>query len=147
MEEKLLACRKKALSLLKYRDRTEWELVTRLEDQEFTEEEIEDAVAYVRSFHYIDDLRYAKRFAEMHSESRSVKRIRQDLQKKHISAEYIELALEEIAFDDSAALRKELKKRMKGRQELADEEKQKIAAGLYRKGFRTSDIFREMDAL
>ncbi len=60
-----------------------------------------------------------------------------------MSEEYINLALENIAWDDSAALKKELGKLLKERniEELSYEERQKLAAKLYRKGFRTDDIF------
>lgn len=147
MEEQFLACRKKAMSLLNQRDRTEWELKDRLKNAGFPEEEVADAISYVRGFHYIDDFRYAVHFAEVYRESRSIRRITQDLKRKHVPEEYIDTALEQIAFDDSIALKKELKKRLKGKTELTEQEKQKIAAGLYRKGFRTSDIFHEMEEI
>lgn len=150
LEERFLAGRKKAMALLNHNDRTRWELTDRLQRTGFDEEVIEDAIAYVESFHYIDDQRYAIRFAEIYCETRSIQRIRQDLQKRHIDEEYIEIALENINWDDSAALQREMKKILKGTtkdfQELSYEEKQKIAAKLYRKGFRTADIFRLLDS-
>lgn len=147
-EERFLRGRKKAMSLLNHNDRTTWELQDRMERAGFDEEVIADAIAYVRSFHYLDDLRYAIRFAEIYSESRSIQRIRQDLQKRHVSEEHITAALENIAWDDSAALKKELGRLLRSRREeepLSYEEKQKLAAKLYRKGFRTDAIFRELD--
>lgn len=146
MEEEILRGRKKAMSLLNHSDRTKWELRDRMERAGFSEEVIEDAIAYVESFHYIDDLRYAKRFAEIYRETRSVARIRQDLAKRHVPEEYIEIALEEIGYDDSAALARELGKQRRSGEDCTYEERQKIAAKLYRKGFRTEDIFRAMDA-
>lgn len=142
-EERFLQGRKKAMALLVHNDRTKWELCDRLTKAGFEEDVIEDALAYVESFHYIDDLRYATRFAEIYSKKRSIQRIRQDLQKRHIPEEYIDIALEEIAWDDSAALKKEFEKLLKGREieEYSYEERQKFAAKLYRKGFRTEDIF------
>ncbi|MBR1744334.1 MAG: regulatory protein RecX [Lachnospiraceae bacterium] len=149
MENENLACRKKAMSLLNHRDRTEWELRDRLSVAGFDTEEVEDAVEYVRSFHYIDDLRFATRFVEAYRERRSIRRIRQDLVNKHIPEEYIEIAFEEAQADDSSAIRREIKKRLsdKAPSELSEKERQKIAMGLYRKGFQTADIFRELDAM
>lgn len=146
-EEKFLRGRKKAMALLTHNDRTKWELCDKLAKAGFEQEVIEDALAYVESFHYVDDLRYAKRFAEIYSNSRSIQRIRQDLKKRHVPEEYIAIALESIDFDDSSALKKEIKKLLKGiedKEELSYEERQKIAAKLYRKGFRTDAIFREL---
>lgn len=137
--------RKKAMSLLRHNDRTRWELQDRMERAGFSEDVITDAIAYVESFHYIDDLRYARRFAEIYRESRSITRIRQDLKKRHVPEEYIEIALEEISYDDSVALARELKKLCKGQEEFTYDEKQKIVAKLYRKGFRTDDIFHALE--
>ena len=102
----------------------------------------------MESYHYIDDLRYAARFAEIYCESRSIQRIRQDLKKRHVPEEFIEAALEQIQYDDSRALEKEIKKILKGREPdeaISYEEKQKMAAKLYRKGFQPDDIFRELN--
>ena len=148
IEERFLLGRKKAMALLTHNDRTKWELCDRLGRAGFEQEVIEDAVAYVESFHYIDDLRYATRFAEIYSETRSIQRIRIDLQKRHVPEEYIEIALESIGWDDSLALKKELRKLLKEKnaEELSYQEKQKLAAKLYRKGFRTEDIFSYLDS-
>ena len=148
IEERFLLGRKKAMALLTHNDRTKREMCDRLGRAGFEQEVIEDAVAYVESFHYIDDLRYATRFAEIYSETRSIQRIRIDLQKRHVPEEYIEIALESIGWDDSLALKKELRKLLKEKnaEELSYQEKQKLAAKLYRKGFRTEDIFSYLDS-
>ena len=121
MEEgRFLACRKKAMALLLHNDRTKWELCDKLKRAGFEEDAVEDAVAYVESYHYLDDFRYAVRFAEIYCESRSIQRIRQDLKKRHVPEEYIEDALGQIDYDDSRALAKEIHKLTKGR-ELSEE--------------------------
>lgn len=147
-EERFLAGRKKAMALLLHNDRTKWELCDKLKRAGFEEDVVEDAIAYVESYHYIDDLRYAARFAEIYCESRSIQRIRQDLKKRHVPEEFIEAALEQIQYDDSRALEKEIKKILKGREPdeaISYEEKQKMTAKLYRKGFQPDDIFRELN--
>lgn len=147
MEEETLRAKKKAMALLQHMDRTEWELRSRLQKSGFSEEAEEVALEYVKSFHYVDDQRYAVRFAEIYHESRSIQRIRQDLLKRHISEEYIDLALEEIDHDDSQALKKALQKVLRGQMELSYEERQKVMAKLYRKGFRPGDIQKQLDLL
>ncbi|MCD7824365.1 MAG: recombination regulator RecX [Clostridiaceae bacterium] len=135
------------MSLLQHNDRTEWELRDRLVRAGFSEEVVEDAIAYVESYHYIDDARYASRFVEIYRESRSIQRIRQDLLKRHVREELIEEALEKINWDDSPALEKEMAKLLKGKQPdtLSYEEKQKLAAKLYRRGFLTDAIYRKLE--
>jgi len=144
-EERFLRGRKKAMAVLSHKDRTRWELADKLRQAGFDEEVTEDALAYVEGFHYIDDLRYATHFAEIYCESRSIRRIRQDLEKRHVPEEYIDIALESIHMDDSRALQKAVKKLLKDEETVTYEEKQKIAAKLYRKGFRMGDIFRELN--
>lgn len=140
--EELLRAQKKAMSLLSYNDRTEWELMDKLLRAGFSEEAVNGATEYVKSFHYIDDERYAMRFADIYHKSRSINRLRQDLTKKHVPEEYISLALESIDGGDSEALEKEIQKILSGKDLSCIEykEKQKIAAKLYRKGFSVSDI-------
>ena len=145
MQDELLEAKKKAMSLLKYIDRTEWQLRDKLAAKGFSEEAVEGAVDYVKSFHYLDDYRYAVHFVELHYEQRSRQRMRQDLYQRHVPEEYIDLALESICENDDIALQEALRKITKGETEYSYEEKQKIAGKLYRKGFRLGDIKRVLD--
>lgn len=145
MQDELLKAKKKAMSLLKYMDRTEWQLRDKLAAKGFSEEAVEGAVDYVKSFHYLDDYRYAVHFVELHYEQRSRQRMRQDLYQRHVPEEYIDLALESICENDDVALQEALRKITKGETEYSYEEKQKIAGKLYRKGFRLGDIKRVLD--
>lgn len=145
MQDELLEAKKKAMSLLKYMDRTEWQLRDKLAAKGFSEEAVEGAIEYVKSFHYLDDYRYAVHFVELHYEQRSRQRMRQDLYQRHVPEEYIDLALESICENDDVALQEALRKITKGETEFSYEEKQKIAGKLYRKGFRLGDIKRVLD--
>lgn len=145
MQDELLEAKKKAMSLLKYMDRTEWQLRDRLTAKGFSEEAVDGAIDYVKSFHYLDDYRYAVHFVEIHHEQRSRQRLRQDLYQKHVPEEYIDLALESVCENDDIALQSALRKITKGETEFSYEEKQKIAGKLYRKGFRLGDIKRALD--
>lgn len=144
-EEEKLRAKKKAMSLLQHNDRTEWELRDKLKRAEFSDEAIDEAIEYVRSFHYIDDKRYAVRFVEIYHTSRSKKRLWQDLMKRHVPEEYISLALEQLEDGDSEALQREIEKLTRYKEELTYEEKQKITAKLYRKGFSVNDIRRQLE--
>lgn len=145
MQDELLEAKKKAMSLLEYADRTEWQLRDKLMAKGFDEEAVDGAVEYVKSFHYIDDLRYAIHFVETHHEQRSMMRLRQDLSQRHVPDEYIDIALEGLEEGDSAALQAAVRKLTKGRTDFSYEERQKIAGKLYRKGFRANDIKRELE--
>lgn len=143
-DENLIAT-KKAMSLLQHMDRTEWELRSKLNQTGFSEDAIDEAIAYVKSYHYVDDERYARRFVDIYRQSRSMQRIRQDLKKRHVSEHLIDQAVEEVDGDDGVALGKALEKLLRGKIELSYEEQQKVIAKLYRRGFRIDDIRKQID--
>ena len=99
MQDELLEAKKKAMALLKYMDRTEWQLRDKLTSKGFSEEAVEEAF-----------LRVIENFVECHHEERSRQRLRQDLYPRHVPEKYIDQALEMICENDDAALQKALYK-------------------------------------
>lgn len=143
MEKEILQAKKKAMSILEFKDRTEGELREKLQRAEFSEVAVEEAIAYVKSYHYIDDERYAIRFVEYHMSTRSIQRLRQDLKKRYVPEEYIDLALENIQYNEMEGVTKALQKVTRSyTQKPSYEEKQKIIAKLYRKGFQLDNIHK-----
>lgn len=59
LEELISEAKKKAMNLLLYMDRTEKQLRDKLEEGEFPPQAVSEAISYVKSFHYLDDERYA----------------------------------------------------------------------------------------
>ena len=80
--EELTRAKKRALYLLTDQDRTEKQLREKLEKTGYSGQVIEETIEYVRSFGYIDDLRYSVRYIEYYRSKKSVKRLRYDLLKK-----------------------------------------------------------------
>ena len=58
--------KKRALFLLERMDRTESQLCEKLRQNGYPEECVAAAVEYVKQYHYIDDLRYAKQYIRYH---------------------------------------------------------------------------------
>lgn len=134
----------RSMNLLKSRTYTEHQLREKLRQGFYPEAVIDEAVEYVKSFHYIDDRQYAKDYIVYYSESRSRGRITQDLIKKGIAKELInEIYGEEIEEDlpdETVLMEKWIQKRNYNR-DLADyKERQKMGAFLYRKGFSLDKI-------
>ena len=86
---------KRAMHLLEKMDRTEAQLRRKLMEGKYPQELVDQAVEYVRSYHYIDDDRYARTFIRLNQERRSIGRMRMDLMSRGVSQEIIERALEE----------------------------------------------------
>lgn len=94
--EELLPRRAKlrAMNLLQIRDYTEKQLRDKLQGGGYPEVVADQAVEYVKSFHYIDDLRYAGDYLTAFAGRKSLRRMEQDLQQKGISKVIIEQAID-----------------------------------------------------
>ncbi len=126
--------KKRAMHLLEQMDRTEYGLREKLRQGEYREEAIEDAVAYVKSYHYLDDERYARNYILSYQNTRSRQRIQQDLLRKGIDKRLIEQLqmirqlLQKKHYDTGTDMK----------------EKRRIYAFLLRRGFKSGDILQVM---
>lgn len=134
----------RCMNLLQKREYTEKQLRDKLTLGGYPEEITDEAIAYVKSFHYIDDARYAESYIRCHLADKSRQRIRMDLMKKGISKELADRLLEEAAEakenPDELSLIQRLLEKKKYSPDMSMPEKQKIYAYLMRKGFRCEDI-------
>lgn len=96
--------RKRAMYLLQKMDRTEKQLREKLVQSEYPEEIVEDAIAYVRFYHYIDDVRYAENYVRCHQDTKSKMQIKIALTQKGVEREVIDHALEECLETDAEQL-------------------------------------------
>lgn len=135
----------RSMNLLKSREYTEYQIREKLRQGLYPEEAIDEAVEYVKSYRYIDDRRYAKDYIVYYSESRSRGRIEQDLFRKGISKELIRTVYEEDLSgenlpDEIPLIEKWLEKKGYNKENADYQEKQKMGAFLYRKGFSLDNI-------
>ena len=82
--EEYKKARRKAMLLLEHMDRTEKGLSDRLRQAGFSREAAEDAMEYVKSYGYIDDLRYAQNYISYRIHTKSRQKILMELQQKGI---------------------------------------------------------------
>ena len=128
----------RAMHLLEDMDRTEAALREKLRQGLYTQDMIDKAVDYVKSFGYLDDARYAENFVRSRQNSKSRKEIQAALLQKGVPSELIGWALE-VCYEDcgeEAAIRSILRKKRFDPGASDDREKQRIYAYLARKGFR-----------
>lgn len=134
----------RSMNLLKSRSYTEYQIREKLKQGFYPETAIDEAIEYVKSFHYIDDRCYAKDYIVYYSESRSRGRITQDLLKKGIPKEVINAVYEEDLAeelpDETALIERWLQKKNYDRDCADYQERQKMGAFLYRKGFSMDKI-------
>ena len=130
----------KAMSLLKYQDRTRKELKDRLMRAEFPEFITEGAVSYVESFGYINDEEYVRRYMEYKSLNKSKIQIKMDLRKKGINAELLERIFDEYEYEEDDILEEQVKKRIRQKGPVTRENFQKYYGYFARKGFSGTKI-------
>jgi regulatory protein len=115
-------CRDAALKFLEHRERSVHEVKSHLRSKGFREEEIETELEYLKSLHYLDDVRYCGSYISYGlGKGRGPVRLQFELAEKGIDGATIQEALESC-FDRSAekaAALKEAEKLLK-RQGSAD---------------------------
>lgn len=130
----------RAMNLLKTKDYTVRQLQEKLKEGGYPEKIIEETLAYVESYHYTDDLRYAISFISSHESSKSRRRIEQDLLGKGIDRSTLEAAWakweEQGGSQDEQAMIHALLEKKHFDPERADQkERQRMYGFLIRKGF------------
>lgn len=133
--------RKKAMYLLQKQDRTEAQLRDKLKQSGFDEDDTTDAIVYVKSFHYLDDERFARNYIRCGSDNKSKQKLKMALLQKGVAQDVIDIALEEeFQGDEAEQIRNHLKKKGFSLSDATNEQREKMIASLYRKGFRMNDI-------
>ena len=143
--------KKRCLNLLQKRPYTERKLREKLEEGYYTEDIIEEAISYVKSFHYIDDYDYAYQYIFYHKESESRKKMEEKLMIKGINRDILQKAFADSYADEEEAMEIEMEqaqkllRKKKYEHENTDwKEKQKIYVFLVRKGISSSVIKKAM---
>ncbi len=139
----------RAMNLLKIREYTRKQLYRKLKEGCYPERVIEEALAYVESFRYIDDLRYASDYIACHEDRRSRRRIEQELAEKGIDRETRERAWRQWEEqggrqDEQAMIRRLLEKRGYEHETADGKECRKTFAFLMRKGFSEDAVRRAL---
>ena len=142
MDDMIKQAKLKALSLLNYMDRTESQLRQKLKEKSFDDEAIDKAIAYVKSFGYINDAGYAERYVMNKQNSKSRQELYAALSQKGISREHIEHALETCyeSENEQAIIYRLCEKRHFVAEEATDAEKRRMYSYLLRKGFRNEEV-------
>ncbi len=139
----------RSMNLLQSRDYTRKQLEDKLKMGEYPVECVTEAIAYVESYGYIDDSRYAKDFIEYNMQSKSKKRIETDLMRKGIAKETIDKAFDEleelgVEQDELSMALALLNKKKYCADTATKQEQQKMYGFLYRKGFQSDTISKAL---
>lgn len=134
--------KKRAMHLLERMDRTEHQLREKLAEGGYPLDLIEDAVDYVKSYHYVDDERYADNYVQLHGASKSRRKLLTELQGRGIDRELAERVLMDAdeGRDEPGMIQALLEKRHYDPDEASPGEKRRMYGYLMRRGFRSEDV-------
>ncbi len=139
----------RAMGLLQKREYTVEELRRKLKQGFYPEDVIEEALSYVASYRYTDDLRYAEDYITSQADKKSRRRIEQDLMAKGIDRETLLEAWQRWQDkggfqDEQEQIRKLLCKRQYDPEKADVRERQKTYAFLMRRGFSQEAVSRAL---
>ncbi len=142
MEDIRKQAKRKALSLLTDMDRTEQQLRTKLKAKSYSDDVVEEAIDYVKSFGYVNDGNYAERFILSKQRSKSRREIYAALCERGVERDIVLKALDECyeEYDEVDTIRLLAAKKNYSNEDSSDVEKRKIYAYFLRKGFQNEDI-------
>ena len=144
IREKVVLKRAKlrAMHLLNDMDRTESQLRTKLLNGDYPADIADEAIAYVKSFGYINDAAYARSFIVSRKDKKSKREIYAALAEKGIARDEIDEAMEECYGHEDArhAIMTLLAKKHYDPETADHVQTRKILGYLTRKGFRYEDI-------
>ncbi len=143
-EQRIRAAKQRAMRKLLARDRSQQELEGLLKKEGFGEEEIREALSYVKSFGYVNDRRYAENYVMSAGRKKSRTALRSFLRDKGISSEDTEAALASLPEEEGPLIRELLEKKAGPPHKLEDKELRRFFAYLARRGFSIGDIRREL---
>lgn len=140
----------RCMNLLKSRDYTKYQLMSKLKQSMYPSDIIEQALEYVISYGYVEDERYARSYIESSGRFKSRRQIETDLMKKGIDKESIRQIFQETLEtqqlpDEEKLIHALLEKKHYCRDTASREENKKIIGFLYRKGFSLDKIYKTLD--
>lgn len=134
-----------AMHLLERQDRTEYQLRKKLLELFYPEEITEQAVAYVKAYHYIDDLRYAISYIEYRKDTKSLRQLSQELLQKGITPEIFAEAAAQIELpEEEAQIRRWMEKKHYIPGSSDQKERERMYRFLLRRGYSPQAIGRMM---
>lgn len=138
--------KKRCLNLLQKKSYTEYKLREKLIEGLYTQDIIDEAIDYVKSFHYVNDYDYACQYIFYHKETESRRKIEEKLSLKGIDREILSQAFQDSYEEEEQQeielqqAKKLLEKKNYNAETMDWKEKQKVYAFLARKGISSSII-------
>ena len=139
----MIDCRNYALRLITIKDRTEKEIRGKLSEKGFEENIIEDEIAFLKDYGYIDDASYVKHITNdaINLKKWGKLRIRTELFKRGIDRETVDNTLADAFFEDCTdKIAQQLESRFKNSDLSNLKERTRIFNYFLRRGYTAEEI-------
>ncbi len=139
----MIDCREYALKLITFRDRTQKELRDKLTQKGYDENTVEDVIAFLEEYGYINDFKYSQHFINdcVNLKKWGKIRIRSELLKRGVKRDVFESILEETFADGSDdALINQIQTRFKNSDLGNIKERTRIFNFFLRRGYCAEEI-------
>ncbi len=149
IEEEQSKCNNFALRFLGYRQRSEKEVIERLQRKGFEQNIIENTLSYLKNYGLIDDLEFAKSFMrdKININKHGPEKIKYDLYRKGISQAIIEKVLDEDDNEYARALKLAQKKLPSYKNDDKNAQYRKLGGFLQRRGYSSHCVYKILDKL
>lgn len=138
-----------ALYYIGYKMRTEKEVITKLEDKEFSEVIIERVIEFLKKYNYLNDEEYAQKYIKQREKSspRSIYALKYELKKRGVSEEVLENSDIADTVEEVEGAYYWLNRKTRGVVPEDFKEKNKVIQFLQRKGYRYDIINQAFERL
>lgn len=146
----MIDCRNYALRLITHKDRTEKELRTKLNEKGYDENTIEDEIAFLKDYGYINDQDYARRFINDALNLKKWGKIRviSELSRRGIDREVIDSAVENAFLEeDGNRVKEQIEIRFKNSDFSNIKERNRIFNYFLRRGYTAEEIKGAMNSV
>ncbi len=141
----LSRAKRQVMNILQRMDKTKHEIITKLKQAGHNDDIISETLVYIDGYNYIDDEKYARQYVRYKRDNLSKREIVNKLLIKGVSKEVaMEAILDEYESEETAII-KAINKRRRTNQELSEDDKRKLSASLYRKGFELDSIRKHIE--
>lgn len=142
----LKRCKIRAMNILIKYDKTEKQIRDKLAQGFYPEEVIEDTIAYMKSYGYIDDGRYVSNYLIRNKSFKSRKQIFAKLSAVGITKENIRRVVDEMENNEAEAIKKIVQKKKFDINTATFDERRKMYQLLLRRGFEYADIDKVLNS-
>lgn len=139
--------KERALYLLEQRPLSVSMLKNKLKDNDYPSAIIDEVVAFLEKYHYLDDKEYISLYIETYSIKKSKKQMVYDLLQKGVSRDLIDGYFEDNDYSERGLCKKQMERYLRGKDIEDKIIRQKLFRYLYGKGFSSTLIQDLLDIM